>query len=550
MKKILLALIILMGLAGQACAEDFWVYIKAENEITSSDMIAGRSQKGDIVDVIPCARSAKSPSTPGYFIQKVSGITEAQRTAMLAPYTETKTELLETERTITTAEWSEMQSKEDYSPFIVKPTDISADWITKGNTLVDRVVVKGTISKEVTTTLAYRHNKIDVDAFKAARSISGKTSVATTAVLSSAIIPTQKTTTDIAVMQREAKLYDRLMPVRQLAKWGWDKILPNAYAASLARYVNTASSGGNGTTNETSGTNAAYASLNIAEDSEDGDLTDNGGDALTINCSGTAADTTAVTVSGWTTSPTCTLTIQGNNTTGKWDSDYYILAGGEPLYIYTDNITFKSMQLRNDSGGAIYIPDWMSGNIILDSCILYSTGNFAFGATPYFINCIFQAGGIEFRTSGYMYSCTCWGGSITMNKTVGTLVIKNVISYTPYEDFYAYSGSMVLTNCISFDGTADDWSGSNNIVNQTVSFVSTTAPYDLHLLSTDTVAIGAGVNTSSESAPLNFTTDIDGTTRSGTWDIGADEYVSSSGGVNKVFSRRGIAVGMMNGVYR
>lgn len=47
--------------------------------------------------------------------------------------------------------------------------------------------------------------------------------------------------------------------------------------------------------------------------------------------------------------------------------------------------------------------------------------------------------------------------------------------------------------------------------------------YDFHLDSSDTAAKDQGYDLSAI-----FTTDIDGDTRSGTWDIGADEYVALS----------------------
>ena len=60
--------------------------------------------------------------------------------------------------------------------------------------------------------------------------------------------------------------------------------------ASFIRYVNTASSGGDGTTNNTSGATAAYASL---KDAADAAVTVASGDDYTILCTGTADTLTA-----------------------------------------------------------------------------------------------------------------------------------------------------------------------------------------------------------------------------------------------------------------
>jgi hypothetical protein len=49
---------------------------------------------------------------------------------------------------------------------------------------------------------------------------------------------------------------------------------------------------------------------------------------------------------------------------------------------------------------------------------------------------------------------------------------------------------------------------------------------DFHLNASDTVAKNKGTDLSGDSY-LPFSDDIDGQTRSGTWDIGADEYVAA-----------------------
>ena len=62
MKTLTLHLALLLCLLGNAWGqetEDYWVYIKDREEIVSSEHIAGTSQKGDIVEVIPCKRLGK-----------------------------------------------------------------------------------------------------------------------------------------------------------------------------------------------------------------------------------------------------------------------------------------------------------------------------------------------------------------------------------------------------------------------------------------------------------------------------------------------------------
>ena len=75
---------------------------------------------------------------------------------------------------------------------------------------------------------------------------------------------------------------------------------------------------------------------------------------------------------------------------------------------------------------------------------------------------------------------------------------------------------------VSSDATADDW-GTGGIINSTPTFVNLTT-HDLHLSASDTVAKDQGEDLSGE----YFSDDIDGVTRTGTWDIGADEFLASS----------------------
>lgn len=76
------------------------------------------------------------------------------------------------------------------------------------------------------------------------------------------------------------------------------------------------------------------------------------------------------------------------------------------------------------------------------------------------------------------------------------------------------------TNTISTDQLANA-GGDNNLV--MVSYSELSASNNPRLQSTDTAAIGAGFDLSAY-----FTTDADSNTRSGTWDIGAFEYVPTS----------------------
>lgn len=125
--------------------------------------------------------------------------------------------------------------------------------------------------------------------------------------------------------------------------------------ADTTRYVNTASTaGGDGTTNATSGANRAYASLSEWESAEQGTV--GAGDRHIVECSGTAADTTAVAIAGWTINDADSLIIRGNrgDSAGFYDGNFEYSTSHyriEPsttdhaLHIDTQNVLVDGIQL-------------------------------------------------------------------------------------------------------------------------------------------------------------------------------------------------------------
>lgn len=91
--------------------------------------------------------------------------------------------------------------------------------------------------------------------------------------------------------------------------------------AAVQRYVDTASAGGDGTTQGHSGGTAAYASLSSWESSEQTNLT-TGPDTHTVSCAGSTADATATTIEGWTTSTTAYITVEGDRSAPDSDGFY------------------------------------------------------------------------------------------------------------------------------------------------------------------------------------------------------------------------------------
>jgi hypothetical protein len=145
--------------------------------------------------------------------------------------------------------------------------------------------------------------------------------------------------------------------------------------------------------------------------------------------------------------------------------------------------------------------------------------------------------------NNFALNCTTTGFSRvnTTNANVFNCTVRGSTSgFTGH-----WTNNVVLKNCLAtgcttgysstFDSSSDynaasdeTAPGANSVNNATISFTSTTSC--LLAASGNDEILGAGVDLSA-----TFTTDIQGETRptgSGTWDIGADEYVAAGGGLS------------------
>ena len=157
--------------------------------------------------------------------------------------------------------------------------------------------------------------------------------------------------------------------------------------ATITRYVNTASTaGGDGTTNATSGTTRAYASLNEWEADEQTDLVTDG-DIHVVICEGATADTTAVSVDGWTTGASNYIQIKTDTAgrhDGKWATGAYRLVVAleyyAPIALNVEYIRIEGLQVEQTgayAGGGYGIYNLINGSssdIRIDSCIVRYTG--------------------------------------------------------------------------------------------------------------------------------------------------------------------------------
>ncbi|MCK4553438.1 DUF2341 domain-containing protein, partial [Candidatus Parcubacteria bacterium] len=176
-------------------------------------------------------------------------------------------------------------------------------------------------------------------------------------------------------------------------------------------------------------------------------------------------------------------------------------------------------------------------NVYTTHCIAINgegagSGFYLTGSNNRISNCVAydnDSYGFLTRYGDYIYNCTAidnGSSGFYRNLNSGSPILKNCLAKGNSIDFSVYTDkSLSCDNCASSDGTADDWGGSGNRINQTFTFIDE-ANDDFHLASGDKGAKDYGTDLSSD-ADYPISNDIDYVNRGGTWDIGADEVTES-----------------------
>jgi len=339
-------------------------------------------------------------------------------------------------------------------------------------------------------------------------------------------------------------------------------------ATTRTVYVNTdAGSNGDGSSG------SPYSTLNNALSAETKDLVSNDR-VLLIYVRGAAADTADVSTNlnafaGYTDA-TRYLRIVGdpNNSSGAhagiWStSKYRLTSTGDSVISFTTSSSRLDWRLENiqianlgtgnfrrvlnidKHPGEVYL----IGNIIradvsgsaysYNACLKFDQSTAANKITSAYLinnviyNCWSQcvdwnststAGASLIAYNNTMYNCGEAGESqgfftITCSDEIGTVKLKNNILSSPRNgSAYARNGtcySLTTGNNISSDDSSPDTSYRS----KTISFTDA-ANGDFHTSDTDSVGQGADL---SGDATYAFSTDFERQSRSGTWDIGADE---------------------------
>jgi hypothetical protein len=285
---------------------------------------------------------------------------------------------------------------------------------------------------------------------------------------------------------------------------------------------------------------------------------------LTISCSdGTAADTTqAATGTGFTTSTNYYINIVGDANSGVWDtSKYQLEVNGTAFLAREDGCIINSLQISITNANFAYGVDLsipgIHGGTKVTNCIIRKNGTglrcagillFVYnGDSEIYNNIIYDFDDNDTNTNGQYGidaggSTAVWGkiynntlyncrvGIATAADSANVVVENNLVMGIPASSSgFTWPGTttnIVSNNNGSADATADDAGGTNHHVSISTTEFLNAGSKDFRLASTAT-SIDNG---KSESGV--FTTDITGVDRSGTWDIGAFEYVAAATGTN------------------
>lgn len=298
-----------------------------------------------------------------------------------------------------------------------------------------------------------------------------------------------------------------------------------------------------------------YSSLSSAEAGEQGDLVSLDRQ-LDIECY-SMADTTAVTIIGWTTDATRYVRIvapSAERHAGVWSTSKYRLSVASAfttiLNVNEEFVRIEGLQVEGTdntaNGHGLLSVDSIavaaSSDVRVDTCLFRkgcsrnASHQIACGAGKTTIRNSVVYGSLG-STASDGINCTFGANAATVicdnvtvasagrygfNRVSGTMTLQNC--YTGGNGTDAYNGTITRTTCAH--SSASVFTGSTaSIAHSTANFTNVTAgSEDYHLVS----GASATLKTGGTDLSGTFTTDIDGETRSAPYSIGADQIVSAA----------------------
>lgn len=324
------------------------------------------------------------------------------------------------------------------------------------------------------------------------------------------------------------------------------------------RYVNTAStSGGDGTTNATSGANRAWADLAEAANGLGASLSA----PIDLYCEGSAADTSNVNQTVWdmTTTATNKLRIIGEQSplhpnfstskSGIYDTSLYHITCTNRNGLYNnlpDHIEFHGLQVHvtvSDASSYVAFKTTNANQTATDiACVMAHCIAKATRTSGSVIGFNTRFPGTGGRGTSKVYNCLSIDCSTGFNNDFGLSGdVGEYYNCTAADSTFGFveDATMKVINCLSKGATSvgfvgtfasgsnynaeDDGNGApgaNSRSLVTFTFVNAAAD-DFHLASSDAGAKGYGTADPGSGA---FSDDCDGFARGAVWDIGFDEY--------------------------
>lgn len=271
---------------------------------------------------------------------------------------------------------------------------------------------------------------------------------------------------------------------------------------------------------------------------------------LTIRIEGSwsSADTSNINTGSFTTDSTrypVITTDSANRFDGAYDSGKYRLDGSigwNPMVALNGNYCrVIGLQIRNSgttsqSWGVRFVGNYN----VLDSCLVYGCPNasniYDAGEGNVVANSVSKGSGvsgIEKAENGgtfYIYNSVSIANTTYGIRGAGYQTVSCVNDYCGGNGSDDYSrpanATVNTTTCFSEDGTLS----TSTAAYSTSTFANVTASSEDVALASGSGLINQGTSLSSDSR-YPFTWDCTNATRTGTWDVGAVEYVSTGGGV-------------------
>lgn len=169
--------------------------------------------------------------------------------------------------------------------------------------------------------------------------------------------------------------------------------------------------------------------------------------------------------------------------------------------------------VSDQAGWALYFPS-IDASVVLRiwNNIIYDWGNGA-GSNGYGINLLTTTGAVAYVYNNTIYNCRA--GIVT--DSTNHLLKNNICDTNSAADYSGTVSASCLTNLSS------DTSSPNAALRSLDPTYTNEAGRDLHLASGDGEDDGTDL---SADGNIAFSDDIDGDTRTGSWDVGADEIVA------------------------